>query len=188
MRESLNALTLSHKFMAENIKNGDFCIDATAGKGRDTAFLCELVGDTGKVIAFDIQPDAAKKTEEYLCEKSLQKRAKIICDCHSKMGEYVRADTADGIMFNLGWLPDGDHNIFSKPETTLAAFDAALKILKHGGVMTVCVYCGKQNGYAERNAVREYMKNLDSKFYDVFCVDFPNRNGDFPIPYMIKKM
>ena len=39
----LNTLFLAHKFVSEHVQPGDFCIDATAGKGRDTVFLCELV-------------------------------------------------------------------------------------------------------------------------------------------------
>ena len=51
----LNALGLSHQFMAAHISEGAFCIDATAGKGRDTLFLCGLVGESGRVLAMDIQ-------------------------------------------------------------------------------------------------------------------------------------
>ena len=40
----LNTLGLSHRFMAEHIRPGSRCIDAPAGRGRDTLFLCRLVG------------------------------------------------------------------------------------------------------------------------------------------------
>ena len=46
----MNTLQLAHKWMQEHIKEGDFCIDATAGRGFDTAFLCQQVGESGKVI------------------------------------------------------------------------------------------------------------------------------------------
>ena len=49
----LNTLFLAHKFVSEHVTPGDFCIDATAGKGRDTAFLCDLVKEDGKVLAFE---------------------------------------------------------------------------------------------------------------------------------------
>ena len=54
----LNTLGIAHKAIAEKVNPGDFCIDATAGRGNDTAFLCSLVGESGKVIAFDIQQQA----------------------------------------------------------------------------------------------------------------------------------
>ena len=55
MRNTFSALNIAHKIIKEHVKNGDICIDATAGRGNDTALLCSLVGENGKVIAFDIQ-------------------------------------------------------------------------------------------------------------------------------------
>ena len=43
-----------------------FIFDATMGKGNDTLLLCELAGDAGKVIAFDIQKMALEETEKLL--------------------------------------------------------------------------------------------------------------------------
>ena len=47
-----------HEFLSEYLKPGDRAVDATAGNGWDTLKLCELVGDSGKVYAFDIQEEA----------------------------------------------------------------------------------------------------------------------------------
>ena len=66
----LNTLGIAHKIIAEHVQPGDFCIDATAGRGHDTAFLCELVGKEGKVLAFDIQQAAVDSTRALLAEKS----------------------------------------------------------------------------------------------------------------------
>ena len=74
----LNTLFLAHKFVSEHVKPGDFCIDATAGKGRDTVFLCELVKESGKVLAFDIQPDAIAQTTALIAEKGYEKLKKIL--------------------------------------------------------------------------------------------------------------
>ena len=35
----LNTLGVVHEFLKQNVREGAFCIDATAGKGRDTALL-----------------------------------------------------------------------------------------------------------------------------------------------------
>lgn len=43
----LNTLSMVHEFLRRTVKPGDFCIDATAGKGRDTALLCRLTGGCG---------------------------------------------------------------------------------------------------------------------------------------------
>ncbi len=34
---------------------GDIAVDATMGNGHDTQMLCELVGESGHVYAFDVQ-------------------------------------------------------------------------------------------------------------------------------------
>ena len=47
-----------HDLLMEYICPGDTVVDATAGNGLDTEFLCRLVGPKGCVHAFDIQPEA----------------------------------------------------------------------------------------------------------------------------------
>ena len=44
-----------HRMIREHIKEGDCCVDATAGNGNDTEFLCRLTGADGKVYAFKKQ-------------------------------------------------------------------------------------------------------------------------------------
>ena len=57
-----------HHFMKEHVQPGDFCIDATMGNGHDTTLLCQLVGETGQVLAFDIQKLAYENTLKRLQE------------------------------------------------------------------------------------------------------------------------
>ena len=63
---NLNTLGLVHEFLRQTVRPGAFCIDATAGKGRDTALLCRLAGAEGKVLAFDIQLEAVEQTKALL--------------------------------------------------------------------------------------------------------------------------
>ena len=181
----LNSLGLTHQFMAAHIKEGAFCIDATAGRGRDTAFLCRLVGESGRVLAMDIQPQAVASTEALLRQEGLEERARVVLACHSRLEEYAAPDTVDGIMFNFGWLPGGDHTAFSQPDTSLAALDAALTRLRVGGVMTLCIYHGRDNGTAERDAILAWLPTVDNRRYTVIRGDFVNRTGDVPIPVFI---
>ena len=55
-----------HHFLEDHVQQGDICIDATMGNGNDTALLSKLAGETGKVIAFDIQKMALDHTNEKL--------------------------------------------------------------------------------------------------------------------------
>ena len=41
-KEDLQITELIHRFVREHVEAGDICIDATAGCGNDTLFLCEL--------------------------------------------------------------------------------------------------------------------------------------------------
>ena len=45
------------------------------GKGNDTLFLCELAGEKGKVLAFDIQQEALDVTKE-ITEKRMEKKCR----------------------------------------------------------------------------------------------------------------
>ena len=62
MKNRFQITEYCHHFLEEYISEGDCCIDATAGNGNDTEFLCQRVGKTGKVYAFDIQKEAMEHT------------------------------------------------------------------------------------------------------------------------------
>ena len=183
----LNTLFLAHKFVSEHVRPGAFCIDATAGKGRDTVFLCNLVKENGKVLAFDIQPDAIRQTQELVSAQEYDAMVSVIQDSHANMERYAEPETVDCIMFNFGWLPGGDHNIFTRRESSLEAIEKGLACLKPGGIMSLCIYYGRNNGYEERDAILEYVRSLDHRHYTVLVVDFANRINDPPIPIFIVK-
>ena len=98
-RPSFSALDIISKVIREHVKEGDLCIDATAGRGNDTAMLCELVGESGKVIAFDIQEDAVRSTKELLEKKGLSNRADVLLESHSEMGKHAEKGTVSCRLF-----------------------------------------------------------------------------------------
>ena len=53
-------------FIRQQVQEGDFCIDATMGNGNDTLLLSQLCGESGKVLAFDIQEQALTATQKRL--------------------------------------------------------------------------------------------------------------------------
>ena len=181
----LNTLYMVHSFLKQQVRPGAFCIDATAGKGRDTALLCRLTGETGRVMAFDIQQEAVDQTRTLLEQENLQ--AEVILDSHANMEQYAEAETVDCVVFNFGRLPGGDPNIVTKADSSVQAIDAGLRLLKPGGVMVIALYYGKENGYEEKDAVLSHMKTLDDRTYSVLCCDWSNRRGDPPMPIFIWK-
>lgn len=183
---TLNTLGVAHRFIKEHIKEGDFCIDATAGRGNDTLFLSKLVGESGKVIAFDIQDDAIKSTKTLLAENDIS-CAEVIKDSHSNMDAYAKEETVDCITFNFGYLPGGDHNICTRAESSIIAIEKGLYLLKPCGIMSLCIYYGGDSGFDEKNALMEYLRTIDNKKYTVIVTDFYNRPNCPPIAVSIIK-
>ena len=185
--EKLNTLGIARDFLRRRVKAGDFCIDATAGRGRDTLFLAELVGETGKVFAFDIQKEAVESTRKRIAENKKEGIVTVFLDSHENLLSYAKEETVDAFTFNLGYLPGGDHRICTNFNTTAKALDAAMRLLKPHGVISLCIYYGGDSGYEEKNALMEYLKTVDSKVFTVLVADFYNRPNDPPLAVMILK-
>ncbi len=183
----MNGLDVSHKIISEHVSAGAFCIDATAGRGKDTLFLAKLTGHSGRVLAFDIQQDAVDLTRVLIHENGFDDMTEVFLDSHSNMAAYAEPGTVDCIVFNFGWLPGGDHNIFTRKETSIAAMSAGLELLKPGGLMSLTVYYGRNNGYEERDAILGFLRGLDDQLYTVIVMDFVNRINDPPFPVVILK-
>lgn len=186
-RRSFNALDIINRALREHVKEGDICIDATMGRGNDTLMLCKLVGERGSVTAFDIQQDALDSTAELLRANGMEGRARLMLKSHSEMGEYFAPESVDCITFNFGWLPKGDHHVFTRPDTSIAAIKAGLELLKPGGMMTMIIYYGRESGFEERDALLEYLPTIDSGKYTVMEMPFVNRPNCPPIPVIILK-
>lgn len=185
MRKTFNALDISKGVITSRVSEGDICIDATAGRGNDTAFLCELVGESGKVTAFDIQSDAIESTRKLLEEKGLSDRAELILGSHTKMDKYADEGTVSCITFNFGWLPGGDHTVHTNKDTSLEAVKKALRLIKKGGLISMILYYGRDTGFEEKDALLEFVKTIDSDEYTVITAEFSNRPNCPPIPIFI---
>ena len=177
-----------HHFIREHVKEGDLCIDATAGNGNDTKLLCELVGNAGKVIAFDVQKMAVEHTKQRLVEAGLGKRAEVHLDSHENMEQYADKESVACIIFNFGYLPGGDHTFSTKKESSISAIRSGLSLLKKGGIMSLCIYSGGDSGFEERDAILEELKQMDGKKYLVIVSAYYNRPNNPPIPVLIIKL
>ena len=185
MLPSPNTLALVHDFLSRAVRPGDLCIDATAGRGRDTALLCRLTGPAGRVLAFDIQPAAVEATKALLAAEELS--AEVHLASHADMERYAPPESAGAIVFNFGRLPGGDPGIVTRAESSLAGIDAGLRLLKPGGVMALALYYGGANGYGERDAILSHLAGLDHKRCSVLCGNWANRPGDPPLPVFLWK-
>ena len=167
------------------IKPGDTVIDATAGNGNDTIKLCKSTGETGIVYAFDIQENALKETKKRLAEYGFT-NAKTILDTHSNLDKYVNRPVK-AVIFNLGYLPGGDHKLQTKYTTTIEAIEKSLDILLDDGFISVTIYYGKNSGTEEKKQVIKYLKELNHRLYTVVLHDFLNRPNNPPLTAIITK-
>nr|WP_297275524.1 class I SAM-dependent methyltransferase [uncultured Agathobaculum sp.] len=181
----MNTLDVVHDFLRRQVKPGAFCIDATAGKGRDTALLCRLAGPEGRVLAFDVQQEAVTQTRALLNAEGLT--AEVVLDSHANMARYAAPESVDCIVFNFGRLPGGDPKIFTTAASSIPAIDAGLSLLRPGGVMALALYYGKENGYDEKNAILAHLKSLNDRVFTVLACDWLNRKHDPPLPIFIWK-
>ena len=165
---------------------GARAVDATMGNGKDTLWLCGLVGETGRVYAFDVQAEAVARTRELLEREGVVDRATLFCRGHEHMAEVVDGPV-DAVMFNLGWLPGAEHGVTTRVETTLQAADAALTLLKPEGLLTICVYPGHDEGTRELNALTAWAASLDPRQYDALMKHYMNQPNDPPVLIAVKR-
>lgn len=176
-----------HAVIGALAAKGGTYVDATAGNGRDTLLLCGLAGEAGQVFAFDIQKKALQRTGELLEKYGLAERARLILDGHEHMDRYLAPQTADVICFNFGYLPGGDHRIATRPDTSAAAIEKGLGILKDGGMMSLCIYSGGDTGFEEKERILAYLKTLPPKEYTVIVNEYYNRENHPPLPVFLFK-
>ena len=181
----LQPVSITEYMIKKYIFPGDTVADATAGNGNDTLKLCSAVTDTGKVYAFDIQEQALMHTKNKLDEKGFS-NAELIADSHSNMMQYIK-EPLKAVLFNLGYLPGGDHSMQTKPDTTIEAINQSLSLLSDDGFISVTVYYGKNSGTFEKDSVMDFLKTLDHKLYTVLTCDFHNRPNNPPITIIITK-
>ena len=165
---------------------GARAVDATMGNGKDTRWLCEMVGDSGRVYAFDVQPEAVARTRALLDSEGLAQRAALFCEGHQHMARCV-PEPVDVVMFNLGWLPGAEHGVTTRRETTLQAVVAALTLLKPDGLLTICVYPGHEEGSRELEALTEWASALDAKRYDALLKRYMNQPNHPPCLIAVKR-
>lgn len=180
-------LPYAKTLLSSVINEGDIAVDATAGNGHDTLFLANLVGETGFVYAFDIQQQAVDATIQRLKENGLEHRARVILDGHEQLSKYVQEEVA-GAVFNLGYLPGGNHDIITKGETTISAIEQLLSLLKIGGMIVLVIYHGHEGGKEERDAVIEFVKSLPQKYVHVLRYEFINQKNDPPFIIALEKI
>lgn len=182
----INSLGLSHDYARRAVRPGDTVVDATCGKGRDTLFLAGLVGECGKVFAFDIQSESVELTRSLLENHKINNTV-VFNENHEKIDEFVLGGVSC-IMFNLGFLPGSDHLVQTKGENTIKAIVKFMDLIKAGGIITVVIYQGGDTGYMERDLVLDFCTKVNQKEFTVMKTSFENQKNNPPIFICIEKL
>lgn len=182
-----NILPFAHELLRGSLNAGDIALDGTMGNGNDTLFLAQCVGETGRVYAFDIQAAALAATREKLQQKQMLDRAILHHTSHEHIAQHVPENVAAAV-FNFGYLPRGDHNITTLPESSLLAIQATLKLLKIHGLLVLVVYRGHEMGKHESRALDAFAQNLPQTQFRVLRYEFVNQQNNPPYILAIEKL
>lgn len=171
---------MSKKFLEDFVKKGDTVVDGTLGNGHDALFLARLIGVSGKVIGFDIQEKAIKKSQGRMKKEGFSNYL-FLNESHHKIDTYV--EEASVVVFNLGYLPGSSKEITTKSETTLEAVKKTLQILKKPGMVSIMFYTGHPGGIEERDKVTSFVSKLDKRKYEV--LEIKQINGKESAPFLL---
>lgn len=180
------SLHQAHDFARLAVKEGDTVVDATMGNGYDTEFLAGLVGEKGRVYAFDIQPAALERTRERLEKAHALNQCTLILDGHQNMDLYVQ-EPVKLVIYNLGYLPKGDHTIGTRYETTREAIEKSLSLISDDGIVLVVIYYGGDSGFGEKDALLPFLTSIDCRKFTVMRTEFINQINCPPILIAIEK-
>lgn len=192
MKTVLNALRYSHNMLnglIERFPEGNF-VDATLGNGNDLYKIVTHQAFTGKVYGFDIQHQAISTTQTLIDSHPLQfkEHYQLIHDSHAKLANYISEDTLlHGGIFNLGYLPGGNHFITTRYPSTIEAISQISKRLVRHGQIIIVVYSGHPEGHLEKNALLEYLSTLPHPDYQVLQYNFINQTNSPPMTFVIEK-
>lgn len=157
----------AHREVERVVQAGDVVIDATAGNGHDTVFLAKLVGESGKVHAYDVQEAAIVSTRERCATQGVEERVVLHHESHVALANHCDPGTVAVVMFNLGYLPGADHEVITTSGETLQALQAASMALRQGGCLCVVCYPGHAGGDEEAAQVEEWMNGLRLQGWEV---------------------
>ncbi|MDQ0245963.1 16S rRNA C1402 N4-methylase RsmH [Bacillus fengqiuensis] len=183
-------LPFARTLLQKAVNEGDIAVDATIGNGHDTVLLAELVGETGHVYGFDIQPQALENTKQKLEEQQLDDRVTLFHKSHSHLREVlppIASQRVTGAIFNLGYLPGGDKNIVTKADSTIEAIDQLLDVMAPEGIIVLVIYHGHPEGALERDHLLQYVTGLDQQKVHVLQYRFMNQQNNPPFIIAIEK-
>ena len=117
----------------------------------------EILAMAGKkIVNGDIIDNTTSLLEENSCSNY-----ELFLDSHSNMTKHLSSylGKVSLVLFNLGYLPNGDKTITTNYESTILAIEDALKLIHKMGMILLVIYPGHENGKLESIKIHEYLDN-----------------------------
>ena len=167
------------QIIENNIKPNDIVVDMTIGNGNDTLFLSKLV-NKGFVYGFDIQKKAINNTNKLLQDNNIT-NYKLFNTSHENIDIVLKdyKGKISLILFNLGYLPNGDKSITTMSKSTINALKKSFKMLNNKGIILIVIYSHKE-GKKEEKEIKKYLNDNNIKYNE-----YHNTNNE-DAPYLIK--
>lgn len=181
-----NAVAASRIYLEPALVKAFCVVDATAGNGHDTLFLCRQTPPECRIWAFDIQVAAIQSATELICSHGFAGKVRWIQDDHARMSEYIDVPI-DAAVFNLGYLPGHDHSVTTHPQSLGLALTSLLGQLRPGGRVSLVAYPGHGPGLAEVEFVEDYLAECPQKIFVATRLAFINQRNNPAILYTIGK-
>ncbi len=173
-------LDLARNMIASAIREGCAAIDGTVGRGKDTVFLAQCVGRNGIVFGFDVQEVALDSTRALVDSYDLADRVRLFHAGHELICETIRPildRPLRAAMFNLGYLPDSDRSVITRPDTSIRALEGVLSLLDVGGTLTAALYTGHRGGLEEEALITSWCSALPADRFRVVRYEVLNRSA-----------
>lgn len=144
---------LSHQFLKPALHQQAICIDGTLGYGRDAGFFLEQ--GAKHVYAYEIQPNLLAAALQNLSDPRIHALAKS----HDQIGHDLGhlQGKVDAVIFNFGYDPHTLQGIATTTDSSLAAIQAAVRLLRIKGRMALVFYPHPQ-GMQEKEAIFKWLE------------------------------
>jgi len=185
-----SVLDYVHVLVRQALDEGEVAVDATVGNGHDTLALARSVGSGGRVFGFDVQAEAIEQTRARLASAEVDAAVSLVQDGHEEMERCLPEELAGKVgvvTFNLGYLPGSASDLTTTSETTIPALNASLRVLRPGGVVTIVLYTGHEEGTREAEAVDAWAGDLPQERFHALSYRFVNQKNDPPRLIAVEK-
>ena len=187
-RHYQHALNVSKTLLIPYLKDAKTVVDMTCGNGWDSLFLAEHMVSDSTLYMVDIQKDAIETTKNRLISSGIDLPRLQYCEMsHDKVWEYIPEKEVHIVVFNLGYLPHGNHEIHTRYETTIAAIEGAMKRLISHSLIHIVAYPGTPYGKKETEQIESFLKGQDQKYVSVSSWKPLNQIHEPPLLYIIQK-